>query len=82
MSRDGSVRPSVVRNEREQFADSLVDLVESLYEQDLYSDLRIVCADRTFPAHRFVLAVQTSFWGDLRDTDEIRLESEFKRCCL
>ncbi|CAJ0964118.1 unnamed protein product, partial [Mesorhabditis belari] len=60
-------------NEGVSFASSVLSLVNSLFGETKYSDIRFSVAERTFHAHRLVVAARTTHWN-LVDNELITID--------
>ncbi|XP_056141328.1 rabankyrin-5 isoform X2 [Lampris incognitus] len=57
------------------FISRLLDIVANLYQQQQYSDLKVVVAEERLSAHKFVLAARSDVWSlaNLASTSELDL---------
>ncbi|KAK7794425.1 hypothetical protein R5R35_003800 [Gryllus longicercus] len=53
------------------FVSKLVSTVSGLFDQELYSDIKVKLSNRSVPAHRLVLASRGEEWGSLSDSKEL-----------
>ncbi|OQE40117.1 hypothetical protein PENCOP_c006G05842 [Penicillium coprophilum] len=62
--------------QKKKYQESIVDVVSSLYLKSKYSDLTIVCDDRTFSAHKLVICSKSRYFQNKKANDEIHLKEK------
>ncbi|KAJ8266348.1 hypothetical protein GJAV_G00129370 [Gymnothorax javanicus] len=62
-------------SDNESFISRLLTIVEELYQQDQYSDLKVKVGEMRYSAHKFVLAARSEVWSlaNLASTTELDL---------
>ncbi|KAJ7997343.1 hypothetical protein DPEC_G00228000 [Dallia pectoralis] len=73
-SGQGSINASGARA-GDTFISRLLDIVAELYQQEQYSDLKVIVGEMTVNAHKFVLAARSDAWSlaSLASTSELDL---------
>ncbi|XP_071269732.1 rabankyrin-5-like isoform X3 [Salvelinus alpinus] len=70
----GSTKASVAGSE-DTFISRLLEIVAELYQQEQYSDLKVMVGETTLNAHKFVLAARSDAWSlaNLASTSKLDL---------